>query len=147
MILTRGSFQRSTKNPMTCRLLAVSLFLAWPVLQTSAQQQEGTPLRVPPGTDLRATLGGKTETVRVQVALSPFLSLLEGKTPTKVLEEGTSSVLTPDGTETVVSSTRYVYDDGTEWIVSKDRDGNLTEAVVMPDGSIRVAAFDPSVPI
>ncbi len=66
MILRRDSTQQVATTWMRGLLLAVSLLLAWPAFLVSAQQQEGTPLRVPPGVELRATLDGKTEKVSVQ---------------------------------------------------------------------------------
>ena len=60
---------------MTWLLLTVSLTLAWPAPQVSAQPQEGAPLRVPPGSTLRATVDGKT--VQAQVEDVPPLRLHE----------------------------------------------------------------------
>lgn len=59
-------FQKAKGVGVLSVLLAVSLSLAWPAPQVSAQQQEGAPLRVLPGSTLRATLDGKTADVRVE---------------------------------------------------------------------------------
>jgi hypothetical protein len=59
-------FQTFKGIGMISVLPAISLSLAWPAPQVSAQQQEGTPLRVPPGTKLKATLDGKTAEASVQ---------------------------------------------------------------------------------
>jgi hypothetical protein len=64
-------FQKSKVVGVIFVLLAASLSLAWPAPQVSAQQQEGAPLPVPPGSTLRATLDGKTAEVVVAAAVCP----------------------------------------------------------------------------
>lgn len=67
MIVRRDGVRRMTKPQMVPWLLLIlSLATAWSFQPSQAQEQQGTPMPVPSGSTLRATLGGKTAEVKVE---------------------------------------------------------------------------------
>jgi len=91
-------FRKSKRVGILGVLLAASLSLAWPAPQVSAQSQEETPVRVPPGTKLKATLDGKTADVKVEeklISVKAEWQLIESASPDKWRIEGLEKPVLP----------------------------------------------------